>query len=319
MAFFLSRLFAALALAWPLSATTLAADTPPTATGSHQSHANEPAGQPSKPPVSVSFWVGDTPEARSAYERELIKEILEHTRDQFGGYELKIDRMPRSQERLARDLSRGDGNFVINGPGWSTAAPTGATPDATIIEIPLVKGLLGYRQCIIRRSDEARFAELRTWDALQEIRMGQGQTWLDHTILEQNGFTVLGAPDIEKLYYMLKRGRFDCLPLGIGEAAGSLADNDKDNELTIAADLLLFYPLPVFMQVSGRDSPLAKRLETGLRTLQNNGVFDQLFDKHYRDEIIAMNAPDVRVFRLENPLLPRSLRHVGQDLIKSAK
>lgn len=314
-------MLAAAALAWSLPATILASEPLPVSPTDSQPQGpslNEVTAEPAAP-MRVVFWVGDMPESRIAYELALLEQMLEHTRDEYGGYQLEFDRLLRSQERLARDLASGEGVHVLNGPGWTSAAPTGAIPDIAIIPIPLVKGLLGYRQCIIRREDKARFSAIRTEKALKQVHMGLGQGWLDNDILRHNGFTVEGAPELEKLYHMLKRGRFDCLPLGVGEAAGSLAENDPDNELIIAENLLLFYPLPVFMQVSGTDSLLAKRLEEGLRAMQKDGTFDQLFDKHYSDDIARMHSPDIRVFRFENPLLPPHLQHIGRDLVEVGK
>lgn len=269
--------------------------------------------------MQVIFWVGDMPKSRVQYERGLIQLVLEGTRDDFGDYTLELDRDLRSLERLARELTNGEGLHILNGPGWSFSPSEVAAADTRIIPIPLAKGLLGYRQCIIRRADKEKFSAISSDDELKQFTMGLGQGWLDITILRHNGYKAIEAPDLDKLYYMLKRQRFDCLPLGINEAESSLAGHDKNNELMIAKDLLLFYPLPVFMQVSGKDSRLARRMEQGLRELQEDGTLDRFFHEHYQDELNQMQSAEMRVFRLDNPLLPAELQDIGTSLIQDRR
>ncbi len=266
-------------------------------------------------PAQVIFWVGDMPQSRIRYEKELIRQALERTREEYGDYSLELDRQLRSQERLAREITNGEGLHILNGPGWSFTPSEEDAIDTRIIPIPLAKGLLGYRQCIIRRDNRKKFDEIDSEAELKQFTMGLGQGWLDNSILRHNGFKVIEAPDLNKLYYMLKRRRFDCLPLGIGEAKGSLAEHDQNGELMIAENLLLFYPLPVYMQVGGKNSPLAQRMEQGLTELLQDGTLDRLFHAHYQDEIQQMQSPEIRVFRLENPLLPPELQDVGTTLI----
>jgi hypothetical protein len=280
---------------------------------------NEPASTippTSEKPAQVIFWVGDIPQSRIRYEQELIRQTLERTREEFGDYSLKLDRQLRSQERLAREITGGEGLHILNGPGWSFTPSEENAIDTRIIPIPLAKGLLGYRQCIIRRDNKEKFDEIDSEIELRKITIGLGQGWLDNSILRHNGFKVIEAPDLNKLYYMLKRRRFDCLPLGIGEAQGSLVEHDQNGELMIAEELLLFYPLPVYMQVGGKNSPLARRMEQGLTELQQDGTMDQLFHTYYQDEVKQMQSPEMRVFRLENPLLPPELQDIGTDLIQ---
>lgn len=268
-----------------------------------------------KPVTQIIFWVGDMPQPRVDYEQEILLAALERT-PEFGDYVLELDYELRSQERLAREITKGEGLHILNGPGWSFTPEEKDAIDTRIIPIPLVNGLLGYRECIIRRADRDKFAAITTEEDLQEISMGLGQGWLDTEIMRQNGYAVVGAPDLHKLYDMLKRERFDCLPLGIGEAEGSLAEHDPENQLMIAEQMLLFYPLPVFMQVSGKTSALANRMEKGLRLLQQDGTLARIFHKHYHSQLQRMQSPEMRVFRLENPLLPAELQSIGTTLIK---
>jgi hypothetical protein len=255
------------------------------------------------------------PEARILYEAKLVRLALERTEQRFGPFELAVDRQLRSQERLARDITNDQTVHILSGPGWSSSAPDPTGIDMRVIQVPLAKGLLGYRQCIIRRQDETTFASIDSLSALKTFSVGLGDDWLDKDIFDHNGFTTVEAPDIEKLYYMLKRGRFDCLPLGIGEAEGSLAEHNAEGELMIADDLLFFYPLPVLVQVGGRDSELAQRIEQGLALMQQDGSFDAVFWAHQGGTIEQIRSPGNRVFRLHNPYIADELRHLGLEFL----
>lgn len=80
----------------------------------------------------------------------------------------------------------------------------------------------------------------------------------------------------------------------------------------------MFYPLPVYMQLSGKGSALALRMERGLGLVIEDGTLDRLFHKHFTDKIQLLQAPHVHVIRLETPYLTGYLQSLGIGLLDTA-
>lgn len=278
--------------------------------------ASAPTQEAAEEVDQVTFWVAGMTRSRVEHESAVVRAALEATRDTYGDYELELDYSSISSERLLREVALGQIMNLVTAPAWSLVPEE--EHRVFKLEVPLVKGLLGFRRCVIRAEDRERFAQLESPQELKALRLGMGQGWTDTRVLEHNGYEVVEAFDIEQLYFMLRRERFDCLPLGIGEVASSLTSHSAEGEFVIAENLLLYYPLPVLVQVSGTHPQLANRMAEGIRRIRENGTLGKLFEVHYGDEIEQLNRdPDERrLFVLENPFMPERWQSVGLDLLE---
>ena len=253
-------------------------------------------------------------QARAAYETKVVKLALEKSRDKYGTYVLHVNPGLLSTQRVERAMQEGVELNIASSPLWNTA--TGDTAPLSIIPIPIARGLLGYRQCIVRKEDLPKFAQVKSLEDLQQLTAGLGTNWTELDVFRASGLKWQGGKDITQLHSMLARSRFDYLPLGIVEAESSLARSAHKNELAIAPDLIIFYPLPVFIQVSVSRPLLAERLEHGLRRAIADGSLDTLFSQHFAEQIKKLSSPSLRVIRLENPNVPPFIRDFGPVLIE---
>jgi hypothetical protein len=124
------------------------------------------------------------------------------------------------------------------------------------VRIPLFKGLLGNRLLIIRKTDEARFANVKTQVDFKQLKAGQNRYWPDASILEANGLPVVTSYQYTNLYPMLEGGRFDYLALGAQEIGDELASH-PDPALKIDSHILLQYRSPAYFFVSPKRPELA--------------------------------------------------------------
>jgi len=174
----------------------------------------------------------------------------------------------------------------------------------TPIRIPIDKGLLGWRIFLINKRDQAEFSKIDSIEKLRAHAAGQGHDWPDATIMRDNGLTVVPASNYDGLFLMLRAGRFQYLPRGIGEIWDESA-RYADRDIAVEQSLALHYPACVYFFVNRKNAMLAAVLERGLRRAISDGSFNELFNGFHGDFIKRANLRARHVIELHNPLLPR--------------
>jgi len=206
-----------------------------------------------------------------------------------------------SVARLHREVIKGDlVNVIVRAPG-----PKQMDEELIPIDIPLDKGLNGYRVAFIRLGDQDRMARLGDIAGLRQLRIGIGEQWNDVPIYEHNAIPLIAAREYESLLGMLQRGRFDLLPRP-ATAVHSEYNVYKDRYPGLAIDqhLLIRYPLGLYVFVSKSTPRLAERIRYGLEEMQNDGSFDRYFDEHFSEVIAKLKFSQRTLIELENPLFP---------------
>ncbi|MGL6013969.1 MAG: pilus assembly protein PilM [Shewanella oncorhynchi] len=162
----------------------------------------------------------------------LLKLLDEALRRSDSGYQVQEMSTQMNQKRKVEEALAGTVDVF-----WSM---TSKELEETVlpVRIPLFKGLLGNRLLIIRKSDEARFANVKTMADFRQLKAGQNRYWPDATILEANGLPVVTSYQYTNLYPMLEGGRFDYLALGAQEIGEELA-NRPDPALKVDSHILL--------------------------------------------------------------------------------
>src|SRR5690606_23206951 len=128
------------------------------------------------------------------------------------------------------------------------------------VRIPLYKGLLGHRIFIIRQGDQHKFNHINTLEDLKQVTLGQGSTWADTRILQENGLSVIPVYKYPSLFFMLDGDRFDAFPRGLQEPWGEIAAR-PELALTVEQRLMLVYRMPFYLYVSKDNPRLAADLE----------------------------------------------------------
>lgn len=145
------------------------------------------------------------------------------------------------------------------------------------IRIPVVRGLIGYRVCIIDRRRQDAFSAVGSLADFRRMTIGQGTGWSDVTVLQAAGFAI-ATSSYDTLFAMTERGRIDCFLGGITEAADEVAQRGAEHpNLAVETDLLLVYPFASFLFVARGNAALATALETGLRKAYDDGAFMAYF------------------------------------------
>lgn len=260
--------------------------------------------------MEYRYWDWGVTPRRDDYQVTLLNLALEKTRATYGPYKISRIKTQLSTRRVRRELSRGKMINVQVGP-WREVAATGerGTDPAIRIDIPLYKGLLGYRQLIIRREDEAIYSAMVDESRLRARVAGQVSDWIDVSIYQANNYKVVSNANITNLLAMLKAKRYDYVPMSIVEAPLLLAaQGAAAEELMLAARPLVYFPLPFVFYISINEPELAARLELGLKIAIEDGSFDKLFALTFAAEVDLVRQQKDQYFILKNPLLPEHLQ-----------
>jgi ABC-type amino acid transport substrate-binding protein len=201
--------------------------------------------------------------------------------------------------RVIEDLKSNDIDVI-----WTTSDKDRET-EFLPIRIPLYKGMFGYRILIIKKGNQAKFDSVRTIEDLKKISMGQGRSWADTKVLEENGLNVVKANKYPSLFYMIDGDRIDAFPRAIHEPWDEL-DAHKDLDLTTENNILLIYKIPFYFFVEKNNSKLAEQIEAGLNKAIADGSFDKLFYANLGVQKVLQfaNLKNRRVFNLVNSNLP---------------
>lgn len=246
----------------------------------------------------VRYYDRGIKDARHAYKFELIKQILEVTRADFGDYALAPFGEEPSAKRQALLISEGKILNLL----WASPGTVIARADVITIPIDILRGLLGYRVCLINPTN---FPDAEKLVSINQLHIAQGLNWADVEIYKHNDVHPKQAPTFEALFEMLAAKRYECLPLGADEVMYTWRGKKKKFPfLAIESDLLIYYDYPIYLHVSQQTPQLAKRIEAGLKKLQRNGEFDRLFKLHHATDIAQLQLNQRKIFCLKSPYLP---------------
>lgn len=238
-----------------------------------------------------------TSAAEAGYFSDLLLLVLNASKASDEQIEIRYAQDQLSQARWVAAVAQGQGNTIL----WtmtSKAREEALRP----IRFPLMKGLMGYRVLVIRKGDEALYANLKTQQDFEALTAGQGMHWPDTGILRANGFHTVEALSKEHLYKMLAAKRFDFFPRGITEIPGEQALINA-HALRVVPHVLLHYSADLYFFVNKANTELAERLERGWAIVLKNGDYEKFFlsYEHMRTAVEFLSEHHYTLIELNNP------------------
>lgn len=228
------------------------------------------------------------------YVIELLKHTLSYQREihtlDF------VENIP-TQNRAIRLLGDKNGIDVF----WSVTSDE-REKQALAVRVPIVKGVLGYRLGVIKKSRLDYFAKLKTDGEIRALRYGLRADWPDTVIFKDNDFNVLEYSQENAGYELLEASRIDVLPID------ALYANDITNMTDLAIDPahVFYYPSAVYFFVKKNNQALYQKLKTGLDKAIEDGSFDTLFNRYFEGELAELALEKRQKITLVNTLLPAS-------------
>ncbi|WP_163832100.1 substrate-binding periplasmic protein [Spartinivicinus ruber] len=234
---------------------------------------------------------------------ELLNMILEATVYEFGPYTMKPLPYFMNEARFTILLKKEISLNVI----WRSVTPE-YEEELLPIRVPIRSGILGYRIFLINKEDQKIFNKIENVDQLKKLVVGQGHTWNDVKIFEENNFKIATGTTYEGLFNMLSKKRFDYFSRGINEAYKEMEERQRIYpELHVEETILLYYPWPKYFYVAKGNYKLAKRIERGFEIIKSNQSYEKWFWKYNGKDIFRADFKSRKLFKIDNPLLPKSV------------
>ena len=233
------------------------------------------------------------------YFASVLQLAIDKSMSQFGPAKRQVVNLPMEQQRQFKSL---DDNILD--VMWAMTSIK-IEKDALPVRIPLLKGLLGYRVFVVRKSQQQIFSAITELSQLKKLTAVQGYGWSDVQILRDNGFKVEESSWYNTIYKSLNSGFYDYYPRSVLEVWSEFEQNKYDN-LAIDTQHLLIYPAAIYFFVNKNNEKLAQRLEFGLLQALADGSFESLFNR-YPQHVDAINKLQTNrrlIHHIDNPTLP---------------
>ena len=170
------------------------------------------------------------------------------------------------------------------------------------IKTPIYRGTLGLRLLLIKKERQNELKTINNIKQLQKYVGGHGKHWSDLAIYGHNDLPVMSNVKYANLFKQLKSDRFDYFHRGILEIWQEKQQHSE--HLTVAENIMLFYPQPTYFFVSKLRPKLAIEIEKGLNLAINDGSFKQVFLDHVGADLKQANLSSRTLIVLDNPILP---------------
>lgn len=232
------------------------------------------------------------------------------------------ERYTYGQQLLTLALSKLDQNFEIRTPNelemneargeleviagdldlqWMSTT-TERESKMTAVKVPIYRWILGLRLLLIQNERASELGKIQNLSDLQQYTGAHGTHWGDLPVYAANNLKVQSLVKYESLFKLLELGRVDYFHRGLNEIWNEYELHKQS--LTIADNVMLFYPLPVYFFVSKHRPQLAKQIEQGLTIALEDGSFKAHF-LNYHSEFINKGQLETRkLISLKNPDLP---------------
>ena len=255
---------------------------------------------PSDSPYVVTYTGTDSLEEednRNLYFIELLKQALAHSNED---YRVEMSVRGASHARQMKLVADGKINVMWDAPGPEMS--TQVMP----IEIPIDKGLIGWRLFFIKKEDQRLFSKTTTLEELRKIRLGQVKSWHDTSILKANHLNVLATPNYLSSFKMLASNRFTYFPRSVSEIWREQEERkDLLGNIVIEKNLVLHYPIAYFYYVNKNNHQLAEDIKNGLEKMLADGSFDRLFNEYNGKQIALSELHKRHVIKINNPYFPK--------------
>ena len=170
------------------------------------------------------------------------------------------------------------------------------------IKIPIYRGTLGLRLLLIKKERQKELKNISNIKQLRKYVGGHGKHWSDLAIYGHNNLPVITNVLYDNLFKQLISNRFDYFHRGILEIWQE--KKQYSEHLTVADNIMIFYPQPTYFFVSKQRPKLALAIEKGLKQAIKDGSFKQLFLAHVGDDLKKAKLTTRTLIVLDNPILP---------------
>ena len=182
------------------------------------------------------------------------------------------------------------------------------------VDIPLTRGLLGYRYFMIDNEQLDSLAPLSTLEEFKEhLIIGSNTAKLKNDIFNYNNFNIMNSTS-GRAWLMLKGQRFNAIQRSI---VGDISKREKSRpESSIYRNLMVYYPADLFFYVNKNRKDLHAILFNGLRNAYENDSFMKTFDSHpdIKQALnFLSNFEEDNIYLIKNPYLDTDFYNISAE------
>lgn len=177
------------------------------------------------------------------------------------------------------------------------------------VNVPLVKGLLGFRVFITHKNNEMRLIQAKQLADIKPLTLCQGSHWPDTDILLAAKLEVLTNTVYENMFKQVNSKRCHAFPRGINEAQAEFdARKLIMPDLRLVQQTILYYPFPMYFFTNKENTRLITIIKNGLELAIDDGSFDDYIENHPTTKHLfpVENWNNVNYIKLNNPFLPNN-------------
>ncbi|HEY0891615.1 MAG TPA: hypothetical protein VGE32_01085 [Cellvibrio sp.] len=207
-----------------------------------------------------------------------------------------------AEDRMVREL-RADRIIDILWLGGSKERAR----DLLMVPVPLERGLVGYRQFIIRKERVAEFDAIKTVADLAKFTACHGAQWGDTEILRAAHLPLVTSVNYESLFKQLAAGRCDYFPRGIHQGKVEVSKRAAAfPDLIVYEPLILHYSFASYFYVNPKNKGIAQWLQQGLEKMIDDGDLLAYMQEqeHTRYAFPLRGLDKKRLLIIPNPNLP---------------
>ena len=180
------------------------------------------------------------------------------------------------------------------------------------VDIPLTRGLLGYRYFMVNNEQLENLATLSTLKEFKEhLIIGTNTAKLKNDIFNYNNFNIMNSVS-GRAWLMLKGKRFNAIQRSI---VGDINKREKSRtEFSIYRNIMVYYHADLFFYVNKNRKDLHEILFNGLKNAYKNGSFMKTFDNHsdIKQARNFLNSFDEKnIYVIKNPYLDSDFHNIS--------
>lgn len=248
----------------------------------------------------------DQTDERSQFPIKLLHAIVAEQDTQLNITSIPID---ATQHRVLHLLDKGHIDMA-----WF-AADKDRLAKYHAVQIPIAKGLLGYRMLLVHDHNNLAFTPITDLQQLKNYTFVQGLGWPDNRILKHHELGLLTVSDYHRMFKLVDAGRIDIFPRSIIEIWQEL-DSHQALNLTVNDSVALHYPSALYYFFRKENKQQAEIIRRGFEKLIDSGEYDLLFNAYFGQILQRSNLATKRIIEMDNPYfeIPESQRHYFYSL-----
>lgn len=170
------------------------------------------------------------------------------------------------------------------------------------IYIPVDRGLLGFRTCLISPESQPLFDKIQTVNdlSLQKLTFGVDVNWTDKKVMLSNELPLLDAPNYRSLMAMLRQHKVKCVSRSVMDMDASIANFP---EFTPEQQIAFIYPFGKIIYVNQQNKAAYEMLKYGLEKAVQDRSFYQLFNQYFAKVLEEQNFYYRKILLIKNPVL----------------